>query len=334
MLVLSDENDVWCLRSKTAYRMKIIARGLRLLFVLLCAARAVVAQDLTPHAYLITPVNSNVLNLTYSHFSGSLLFDGSVPITGAGATVNMPIFSYYHSLDFFGRSANISVAVPYGVGDFHGTVVGVPRYAYRSGLLDSSVRFSVNLKGGPAMKAPEFFSWHQKLILGTSLRIVAPIGQYDPTRLLNWGNNRWAFKPEFGYSQRWNHFILDGYAAAWFFTTDPEYFSRNPFFPGVRSQAEAPVAAFEAHLSYDFKPRLWVSLDGNFWFGGKITVNGVQNPASEQRSSRVGATASIPLTKHQSLKFSYSNGAYVSYGGNYQNVSLGWQYSWIGWAIR
>src|SRR5215469_1172664 len=314
--------------------MKIIARALSLIFVLLCTASGLFGQDLTPHAYLITPVNSNAVILSYSHFSGNLLFDGAVPISGAKASINMPIFSYYHSLNFFGRSANITVVVPYGIGDFHGTVVGVPRYAYRSGLLDSFVRFSVNLKGGPAMKPPEFFTWHQKLILGTSLKVVAPTGQYDPTRLLNWGNNRWAIKPEFGYSQRWNHFILDGYAAAWFFTTDPEYFSRNPFFPGVRSQTEAPVAAFEAHVSYDFKPRLWISLDGNFWFGGKTSLNGVQNPGTEQRSSRVGATASIPLTKHQSVKVSYSNGAYVSYGGNYQNVSLGWQYSWVGWAIH
>jgi hypothetical protein len=79
---------------------------------------------------------------------------------------------------------------------------------------------------------------------------------------------------------------------------------------------------------------LWLSLDGNFWFGGKTSLNGVQNPATEQRSSRVGATASIPISKHQALKFSYSNGAYISFGGNYQNISLAWQYSWVGWPKR
>lgn len=49
-----------------------------------------------------------------------------------------------------------------------------------------------------------------------------------------------------------------------------------------------------------------------------------------QRNSRVGVTASVPLTKHQSLKLSYNNGAYIRYGGNYQNISFGWQYSWLG----
>jgi hypothetical protein len=314
--------------------MKLIVRALVLVCVPLWAVCALLAQDLTPRAYIITPINSNAVVLTYSHFSGNVLFDGAVPITGATANINTPIFSYYHSLNFFGRSANVTVVVPYGVGSFNGTVAGAPKYAYRSGLLDSFARFAVNLKGGPAMKAAEFMSWHQKLLLGASLKVVAPTGQYDPTKLVNWGNNRWAFKPEFGYSQRWHHLLLDGYAAAWFFTTDPEYYSQNPVYPGIRSQSEAPVASFETHLSYDFKPRLWISLDGNFWFGGKTSLNGQQNPLTEQRSSRVGATASIPLTKHQSLKVSYSNGAYVSYGGNYQNVSIGWQYSWLGWSIR
>jgi hypothetical protein len=78
------------------------------------------------------------------------------------------------------------------------------------------------------------------------------------------------------------------------------------------------------------RPRLWVSLDGNFWVGGRSKLNGVENPNTLQRNSRIGATVSIPATKHQSAKFSYNRGAYIVYGGNYQTVSFGWQYSWIG----
>jgi hypothetical protein len=180
------------------------------------------------------------------------------------------------------------------------------------------------------MPLQDFQHWRQKWLLGASLKIVSPTGQYDPTKLINWGNNRWAFKPEIGYSQRWGHLILDAYAAAWFFTTNPEFFSHNPFFPGTQTQTEAPVAAFEGHLSYDFKPRLWVSLDANFWHGGETSLNGTGNPLTLQRNSRIGATASIPIGRHQSLKMSYDNGAYISYGGNYQTISVGWQYSWVG----
>jgi hypothetical protein len=90
------------------------------------------------------------------------------------------------------------------------------------------------------------------------------------------------------------------------------------------------VGSFEGHLKYNLKPWLWVSLDGNFWFGGRSTINGIVNVNTYQNNSRVGATASIPLTKHQSLKFSYSDGDYVLYGGNDQSVTVAWQYTWLG----
>ena len=54
------------------------------------------------------------------------------------------------------------------------------------------------------MDVPEFVKWKQKKILGASLKMISPTGQYDPKKLMNWGINRWAFKPEIGYSQRFD----------------------------------------------------------------------------------------------------------------------------------
>jgi hypothetical protein len=302
-----------------------------LLFSVFLACSRCHGQDLAPRAYVITPVHANAVIFTYSFYDGGLLFDNAVPITDATAMIHVPVFSYYHSLSFFGRSANFTASLPYGVAHFQGQFIDNETRLYRSGLLDSTFRFSVNLKGGPAMSVKDFQSWRQKTILGVSLKVVAPTGQYDPKKLINNGSNRWAFKPEFGYSERWGHWVLDAYAAVWFFTTNPEYFSHNAFFPGTQSQSQNPIGSFEGHLSYDIKPRLWVSLDGNFWHGGQTSLNGIGNPDTVQTSSRIGATASIPLSKHQSLKVSYNNGTYIRFGGNYQNVSVAWQYSWLGW---
>ncbi len=289
------------------------------------------AQDLSPRAYLITAVHSNAVNLTYSFFDGGVDFNGTIPITGATGRYSVPIFTYYHSFNFFGRSANINASLPYGVGTFSGQVLGANKQIYRSGLLDFSARLAVNLKGGPAMQAKQFAQWKQKMILGASLRIIAPTGQYDGTKLVNWGINRWAFKPEFGYSQRWGHWILDGYAGVWFYTTNNAFYSP----PVPKPQTEAPIGSFEGHLSYDFpKQRMWASLDGNFWFGGVTTLNGIRNLATKQTASRIGGTFSVPISKHQSLKVSYSDGTYVRFGGNYNNLSVSWQYSWIGRRLK
>lgn len=294
------------------------------------AATVCHAQDLSPRAYIITPIRSNAITLTYSFFDGGLLFEGNVPDTGAKAKVNVTIFNYTHSLRFFGRTANFTGSLPYGVGHLRGTVVGAEAFAYRSGLLPATFRFSVNLVGGPAMNLAEYRKWRQKTIVGISLRLVPNTGQYDPTKLINFGANRWAFKPELGFSHRRGHWIVDAYGGAWLYTTNPEFFSHNQFSPGTNTQTQSPVGSFEGHLSYDFKPRLWVSLDGNYWFGGTTSLNGVEHPITLQKNSRVGGTAAIPLSRHQSIKLSYSNGAYIRYGGNFQNISVAWQYSWLG----
>jgi hypothetical protein len=290
---------------------------------------AVRAQDLAPRAYVITALHSNAITLTWSFYDGSINY-GALPVSGATGAYNVLIFSYYHSFGVFGRSANVVASLPYAVGHFQGTVLGAEPHLNRSGLLDSSFRFSINLKGGPSMPPQEYMKWQQKVLLGVSLKVLGPTGQYDPTKLINWGTNRWSFKPEFGYSQRWGKWIVDGYVGVWFFTTNQDFFSRNAFFSGTRSQSQKPIGALEGHLSHDFKRRLWVSLDGNFWFGGSTSVNGLENPLTKQTNSRLGGTAALPITKHQSLKFSYSSGTYIRFGGNYQNVSVAWQYSWLG----
>ena len=296
-----------------------------------CPWPRVRAQDLSPRAYLITPYHSNAVTLTWSFYDGSLNFNGALATSDAKGQYNISVLTAYHSFGILGRSANFVATIPYAEGNFHATTSQQELHVYRSGLGDSIYRLAVNLKGGPAMEPREFGKWRQKVLLGASLKVMAPTGQYDPTKLINWGTNRWSFKPEFGYSQRWGgKWIVDGYAGVWFFTTNNDFWGHNVYYPGTRSQTQKPIGAFEGHLSYDFKPGYWVSLDGNFWAGGSTTVAGIENPLTKQFNSRIGGTGAFRITRHQSLKFSYSNGTYIRFGGNYQNVSGAWQYSWLG----
>jgi hypothetical protein len=199
--------------------------------------QAMRGQELAPRAYFITPVNANAITLIESFYTGGVDFNGTIPITGATGRYNILIFSYYHSFGILGRSANISGSLPYAVGHFQGSVLGTQMRIYRSGLMDTAFRVSVNLKGGPAMSLARFAKWKQTTLLGVSLKVVAPTGQYDPTKLVNWGINRWAFKPDFGYSQRWGKTTLDAYGGAWFYTKNPAFYS----LPVPKPQTEAPM---------------------------------------------------------------------------------------------
>jgi hypothetical protein len=117
------------------------------------AALPVCAQDLSPRAYVITPVGFNAITLTWSYFNGGVNFNGAVPITGATGIYNISSFTYYHSFSFFGRSANIAASLPYAVGNFQGQLGQHHRSVYRSGLVDFGLRFSVNLQAGTPIPA-------------------------------------------------------------------------------------------------------------------------------------------------------------------------------------
>src|SRR5215471_12328824 len=124
------------------------------------------------------------------------------------------------------------------------------------------------------------------------------------------GHQSWAFKPEFGYSERWGNWVLDAYGGVWVYTTN------QAFGPVGKPQNESPIGSFEGHFSHDFKnPGTWVSLDGNFWWGGLTGLSGIRNLKTEQTGSRIGGTAAWRFTKHQSLKGSYSAGIYSRFGG-------------------
>ena len=117
------------------------------------------AQDLAPRAYVITPLHANAVTFTWGYYTGGLDFNGVIPVQNGRGTYNVPTLSYYHSLRFFGRSANLVASLPYAFGNFSGELAGNQRSVHRSGLADFNARFSVNLLGGPAMEPREFVKW-------------------------------------------------------------------------------------------------------------------------------------------------------------------------------
>lgn len=288
------------------------------------------AQDLTPRAYVAMPVSSNAFILTYAFSDGELLFDPTVPITDATGRIHTPVITYFNTFGLFGRLASLTGSLPFAVGHFSGEVLGQDRAVTRKGVADISVRFAVNLIGTPALAAPVFVKTPPpRATLGASLKVIAPTGQYDPALLVNIGSNRWGFKPELGYSRNAGPLTLDMYAGVWFFTSNNDFYRTVPGAPpNIRSQD--PIGAFEFHVSYDVRPRLWISADVNYWRGGEASLNGAENRETLQANSRFGVTGSVPLTRHQAIKVSYSDGFIVRIGGNYRILSTAWQYSWLG----
>ena len=95
------------------------------------------------------------------------------------------------------------------------------------------------------MSLKEFQSYQQDLIVGVSLQVSAPTGQYDSSRIVNIGANRWWFKPQLGVSKAIGAWTLEGTAAVTFFTDN------NDFFAGT-TRSQDPLYSFQTHAIYSF----------------------------------------------------------------------------------
>jgi hypothetical protein len=298
-------------------------RPLTVLTLNLVAGVTAFAQQLEPRAYSTSPTGVNMAILAYGYSAGDLNFDPSLPVDNASARINSIAIAYFRSINALGRSANVTVALPYTFGHLQGDYLGVFLPIYRSGMSDISVRFAINLYGARAMQLKEFASYRQRTNIGASIAVSAPTGQYDPAKLINIGANRWALKPEVGVSHAFRNtrWILDAYAGAWLYTP-------NNNLNGLR-RTQSPIASAQFHLSYDFGRRLWAAFDANLFRGGRTALNGVKRN-DLQTNSRVGGTISVPLTRRQSVKFAYARGAYTTIGGDFQTFSFSYQYLWGG----
>ena len=163
-----------------------------------CLRTCPVRETQEPRAYSVSPVGLNFLVTGFGRSSGDLSFDPTLPVQDGHASLQLALAGYARTLDFFGRSANVAVQAPYVWGNVSGVVSDVFQSVHRSGLGDPSVRFAVNLWGAPAMDARKFARYRQRTTLGASIIVTAPLGQYDPAKLVNIGSNRWAVKPELG----------------------------------------------------------------------------------------------------------------------------------------
>jgi hypothetical protein len=171
------------------------------------------------------------------------------------------------------------------------------------------------------MSPAEFARRKPATTLGVGLSVSAPTGEYHPDRLINVGTNRWAIKPEVGVAHPIGNWYLEASAGAWFFEDNDDFF-------GGKHREQDPLAGVQAHVSYTFRPRLWLALNGIFYEGGRTTVDGVRKD-DRQSNSRYGLTLSVPLGRTQSLKLSWSEGASTRIGSDFTNYGIAWQYTMI-----
>jgi hypothetical protein len=312
------------MRSKGLVRVRHRDGGFRRVAVLVLAAVAwsASAQEIEPRAYSNAPVGVNFFIAGAVATRGGLAFDSAVPITNEELRTTSLVLAYARAFDLGGRSAKFDAIVPYtrlrGSAEF----MGQPIERNVDGFGRPAFRVSVNFYGAPAMTLPELRQWKQDLIVGASLQVAPPLGQYDPDRIVNISSNRWSFRPELGLSKAAGPWTMELKAAATFFTDNDE------FYGGTR-RSQDPVYSLQGHVIRGLASGVWWSFDATYFSGGRSQVDGARN-RDLQQNWRVGASLSLPVDRSNSIKFAMSSGVYARTGNNFDAIAMSWQHRWGG----
>ena len=302
---------------------KSVAPLLLSLFLAMVLTGAVsLAQELTPRAYWPAPKGTKVVTFAYLYSTGDILMDPSLPVVGVDSRINVTQFSYLHTINLAGRTASVQFSAPYSWGTTEGAVDGVDRSRYVAGWADARARLSVNLLGAPTMDKAAFQQLRAKprALVGMSLQVSVPTGVYEKDRLINVGTNRWAIKPAIGYihpvTRTW---LTELEIGVWLFGDNDEFLGTK--------REQSPIASGDFHLIKRIKPGFWFSLDLNYYYGGRTTIDG-ELKANLQRNSRAGATLTFPWKGHHAIRTSFSTGTVTSSAGDYDLFSLIYVFAW------
>ena len=287
----------------------------------------VFSQDLDPRAYARVPLKTTTLITGFSYSQGGVVTDPTLPVKNIDAKVEAVSAGISRSFKFLGLSSSALLVLPYSWAQVSGEVGNQQSSITRSGLADMRMRFSVLLFGAPPVTWEEAIKnakAKRKTIVGASINVVAPSGEFIKGKLVNLGANRWAFRPEIGISQPvGKRFLVDFYSGLWLFTNN------SSFYPGTSVRRQDPMFAFQWHISYNIRPVLWVAVNATYYVGGQSSID-KELKDDRQSNARIGFTAVVPTGRLSSLRFSANTGAVVRIGQDFTTLSLGWQKSWIG----
>lgn len=287
---------------------------------MLFAGSCALAQDIEPRAYSNAPIGINFLLAGYARTEGGVAFDPAVPLTNARINTDSGVLAYGRVFDIGGQSAKFNVVLPYvelrGSADYAGTPVA----RQVAGFGDAKMGLSVNFLGAPALSPREFAAYRQDLIFGGSVVLSLPTGQYDHDKLVNIGSNRWSIAPGLGLSKAMGPWTLELMAAATLYGDNTDFF-------GGKRRAQDPIYSAQGHLIYSFASGIWAALTATHYGGGRTTLDGVRGD-DLQENSRLGATLSLPVDRHNSIKFHASSGVYTRTGSDFDAYAIAWQHRW------
>ncbi len=100
------------------------------------------------------------------------------------------------------------------------------------------------------------------MVVGLRFNVVVPTGEYDSSKLINLGSNRWAFHSEVGLSKAIGKWTFEVAGGAWFYTDNSNFY-------GGSTVSQDPLFDAKVNVIRSIRPGLWWAVGTGYGQGGK-----------------------------------------------------------------
>jgi hypothetical protein len=256
--------------------------------------------------YWKTLSGANAVPLIYNSMSGNTnpLDPAHLVSPGSEVEANVAIGGYGRAFTLLGRGALVAVLVPMGNISGEATAASQSFSETARGFGDPTVELDVNLIGPPAQRnLVDALRYEPGFSLDLIVDLAVPIGEYDDSRPLNLGQNRWYGRvgaPVVWQLGAWvpgRRTTLELLPAVWLFGENDDYVGQT--------LETDPLFQLDAHLTRDFVERLWGSLDGSWYQGGQASLDGVEGEALDNLA--FGLTLGYQVNDNLGLTVGYKS---------------------------
>jgi hypothetical protein len=258
----------------------------------------------------------------------------------ANADIEGSIFitNYLRHLTLFNRPSSLLLAVIGGNIDVDvnakaplaflppSKTPGVAFNQSSTGFADPSAQLVVNLFGAPPLKANfDLIDYEPTLTIDAAVMVGVPLGEYENDKLVNLGLNRWFGRIAFPVTYHFGVFT-PGYRKSLELIPSVWIFGENDDFMGQKLEND-PMWQLEGHLTNDFTPNFWGSLDMLYRSGFQSEVNGVV-AGEELEMGNLGVTLNYEVNDNFSIKTGFSSNVFGDDNLDSSMVRLQLVYGW------
>ncbi|MBW1749095.1 MAG: transporter [Deltaproteobacteria bacterium] len=314
-----------------------------LVIILLLGGQALAVDD-GPRAYWKAREGTNGISVQYLNLdlqtSDSEQFaPGSYIYANSDIEASIFLVNYVRYMTLFNRPSSLSLALAGGEidVDVDANIVAsqflppgiLPSSSFTqssSGFADPSTQLVVNLYGTPPLKANfDLIDYEPTWNFDVAVMLGVPIGEYDDDKLVNLGLNRWFGRIAFPVTYNFGVFT-PGYMMSLELIPSVWFFADNDDFMGQELKND-PMWQIEAHLTKDFTPSFFGSLDLLYRGGSQAKIDGVE-VGDELDIGDLGLTLGYQVTDNLAIRTSFSSNLFGDSDVDNSMLRLQFVYSW------